>query len=68
MKSLRLLLVLALAFVPSASCGPAPTAELFPTAVAVKAYMFEGEEPGRGVFRRARSVGVFQSAAWVRVL
>jgi hypothetical protein len=50
MKSLRLLLVLALAFVPSASCGPAPGVELFPAAVSVKAYMFEGEEPGRGVF------------------
>lgn len=51
MKSLRILLVLMLGFVPSASCGPSPGVELFPTAVAVKAYMFEGEEPGRGVFQ-----------------
>lgn len=50
MKSLRYLLVVALVLVSGASCGTAPGMVLFPTAVAVKAYMFEGDL-GRGVFQ-----------------
>ncbi|MFM9864795.1 MAG: hypothetical protein ACKVRO_14430 [Micropepsaceae bacterium] len=50
MKTLRTLLVLALAVASGASCGSAPGAVMFPQAVAVKAYMFDGDL-GRGVFQ-----------------
>ncbi|NOT42852.1 MAG: hypothetical protein HOP13_20420 [Alphaproteobacteria bacterium] len=50
MKYLKTLLVLALAAAAGTSCGSAPGVALFPQAVAVKAYLFDGDL-GRGVFQ-----------------